>query len=126
MSPRPIQQPFPGAPELLSSIEVAPGVLWLRLPLPYSLNHVNIYVIEDHGGWTLIDTGLGDQATLALWEQILAGPLAGFRINRVIVTHCHPDHIGCAGWLCHRLGVELAMSFTEYLFAQHAVLHPDF
>ncbi len=121
-----IQTPLTHPPAPLSFMEVAPGVLWLRLPLPYSLDHVNIYLIEDHGGWTLVDTGLGDETTLDLWKRLLAGPLAEFRITRIIVTHCHPDHIGCAGWLCRRLCVRLATSFTEYLFAQHVALNPGF
>lgn len=126
MAAVPIHCPFPHAPSGLAKIEVAPGILWLRLPLPYSLNHVNVYLIEDKDGWALVDAGLGDEATLALWGELLEGPLAGMRINRLIVTHCHPDHIGAAGWLCRTLGLQLETSFTEYLFAQHVVNTPQF
>jgi glyoxylase-like metal-dependent hydrolase (beta-lactamase superfamily II) len=125
MASSPIACPFPEPPARLSPVVVAPGVLWLRLPLPYSLNHVNVYLVEDDGGWTLIDTGLGDSATLELWQDLLRGPLAGMRLNRVIVTHCHPDHVGASGFLCETLGLELSMSFSEFFTAQHVVLDPS-
>jgi glyoxylase-like metal-dependent hydrolase (beta-lactamase superfamily II) len=110
---------FPHAtpPEPGGLVEIAPGVLWLRLALPFALNHVNIYLIEDDGGWAVLDTGLGDDATRAAWEAALAGPLAGSRLTRLIVTHFHPDHVGLAGWMCDRYGLPLHMSQTEYLFS---------
>ncbi|HEV2675902.1 MAG TPA: MBL fold metallo-hydrolase [Aliidongia sp.] len=110
---------FPQAtpPEPGGLVEIAPGVLWLRLALPFALNHVNIYLIEDDGGWAVLDTGLGDDETRAAWEAVLAGPLAGSRLTRLIVTHFHPDHVGLAGWLCERHGLALHMSQTEYLFS---------
>lgn len=126
MSPLPIHCPFPDAPSGLAKTEVAPGILWLRLPLPYSLDHVNVYLIEDVGGWALVDCGLGDEATISLWSELLTGPLAGMRISRLIVTHCHPDHIGAAGWLCRGLDIQVETSFTEFLFAQHVVNNPRF
>ncbi len=96
---------------------IAPGVLWLRLPLPYRLDHVNIYLIEEDGGWAALDTGLGDERCRALWEAALAGPLAGGRLTRLIVTHFHPDHVGLAGWLAERFGLKLLMPRPEYLFS---------
>lgn len=96
---------------------VAPGVLWLRLPLPYRLNHVNLYLLEEPGGYAVIDTGIGDDATRALWENVLAGPLAGSRLTRLIATHFHPDHVGLAGWLCERFAMQMHMPRAEYLFA---------
>ena len=112
--------PHAAPPEPGSLVEIAPGVLWLRLALPFQLNHVNVYLIEDEGGWAVLDTGLGDDATRAAWQAVLAGPLAGSRLTRLIVTHFHPDHVGLAGWICERYGLPLHMSQTEYLFS-HAM-----
>ncbi len=78
--------------------EVAPGVLWMRLPLPMALDHVNVYALDDGDGWTMVDTGLDSRRRRAIWETLLAGPLPDKPVTRVIVTHHHPDHIGLAGW----------------------------
>lgn len=93
-------------------IQVAEGICWARLPLPFRLDHVNIYLIEDVGGWTVIDTGAFDPVCVGGWEALLGGPLAGHRIKRVVATHFHPDHIGLAGWLCERHGAVLATTDT--------------
>ncbi len=105
----------PPAPGTLT--EIASGVRWLRLPLPYRLDHVNIYLIEDEGGWAVLDTGLGTDACREGWETVLAGPLAGQRLTRMIVTHFHPDHVGLAGWLHQRFGLPLAMPRPEYIYS---------
>ena len=68
-------------------IEVHPGVLWARLPLPFRLDHINVYFIDDGDGWAVIDTGIGDEVTRAVWQRLLDGPLRGPRITRLIVTH---------------------------------------
>jgi len=109
--------PHPEPPGPGDFIQVAPGVLWFRLPLPYQLNHVNIYLIEDDGGWRVVDTGLGTAECRAAWEALLAGPLAGQRLTSMFVTHYHPDHVGLAGWLAERFGLKLTMPRPEYLFA---------
>lgn len=106
------QPPAPG-----QLIEVAPGVMWLRLPLPYRLDHVNIYLIQDGGGWATIDTGLGTDDCRAAWDVALTGPLAGQPLTRMIVTHFHPDHVGLAGWLAERFGLKLSMPRPEYLYS---------
>ena len=105
----------PPAPGALRAI--APGVQWFRLPLPYRLDHVNIYLIEDDGGWAVLDTGLGTEACRAAWEAILAGPLKGQRLTSIIVTHFHPDHVGLAGWLTSRFDLPLSMPRPEYLYS---------
>lgn len=94
---------------------VAPRVIWLRLPLPMVLNHVNVFAVEDGDGWAVIDTGLNLPDSHALWEQALVGPLAGRPVTRVICTHMHPDHIGLAGWLCERFDAPLVMTRLEYV-----------
>ena len=101
-----IHHPWDDAPPDGGAAEVAPGVLWLRLPLPLRLNHVNAYALRDAEGWTVIDTGFDGAATRAAWEALLAGPMAGSPVTRLIVTHHHPDHIGLAGWFVAR-GAEM-------------------
>ena len=116
--------PFAEAPAIGTVVEVAPGILWTRIPLPFRLNHVNIYLIEDGDGWAVLDTGIGDEPTREGWEALVAGPLAGRRLTRLIVTHFHPDHIGLAGWLCERFGLKLLTSETSYLGCINISLNP--
>ena len=110
--------PFAAPPAFGQCLTVAPGLLWLRLPLPFRLNHVNVYLLEDAEGWTVVDTGVDDAATRALWESLLRDVLGGKPVTRVIVTHFHPDHIGAAAFLCERTGATLVMGETEYLTAR--------
>ncbi len=116
--------PFEHPPLPGEVIEVAPGILWARIPLPYRLDHVNVYLLEDDGKWMLIDTGINTPEALGAWEGLLAGPLAGLPISRVVVTHHHPDHIGLAGWLCRRFGAELLTSQTAYMSSRVISLAP--
>lgn len=113
-----IVTPFPEPPAPGEIREVAPGVLWLRFALPFLLNHVNIYLIEDDGGWAAFDTGLGDDATRAAWDAIFAGPLHGQRLTRIICSHYHPDHVGLVGWLTKRFACPLWMPRTEILMVR--------
>jgi glyoxylase-like metal-dependent hydrolase (beta-lactamase superfamily II) len=99
--------PFQEPPAAASLIEVAPRVQWLRMPLPYALNHINLWVLDDGEGWTVVDTGLSTSETRALWTQVFAGPLKSKPLLRVICTHFHPDHMGLAGWLTENHGVPL-------------------
>ena len=110
--------PAPGVP-----VEIAPGLLWIRLALPFRLDHVNIYLIEDGAGFAVIDTGIDDATTRAAWDALLGGPLKARPLTRVLVTHYHPDHMGLAGWLCERFGLPLLMSQTEYLGS--LIIHLD-
>jgi glyoxylase-like metal-dependent hydrolase (beta-lactamase superfamily II) len=112
-----LEFPWAEPPEPGGLRAIAPGLLWLRLPLPYRLNHVNIYLIAEAGGMAVVDTGLGDATTRDLWRAVLEGPLAGQRITRVIATHFHPDHVGLAGWFCETFGIPLYMPRSEYLFS---------
>ena len=107
--------PFEQVPQPGTTLEVAPGVYWLRMPLPFALNHINLWLLRDERGWTMVDCGLSSQATRDLWEQIFAWALPQGPIRRLIVTHYHPDHFGLAGWLTQRFGIELWMSEGEYL-----------
>ena len=107
--------PHPSAPAPNSVVPIAPGIVWIRLALPFALDHVNVYLIEDGGGWALVDTGIRDDRTIAAWEELLDGELRDKPISRLIVTHFHSDHSGMAGWLCRRLRVPLYITHTEYL-----------
>jgi glyoxylase-like metal-dependent hydrolase (beta-lactamase superfamily II) len=117
-----IRHPFEAPPERGAAIEVAPGILWLRLPLPMALDHVNVYALDEGDGWTLIDTGFDTRTTRAIWAELIAGPLGGRPIRRVVVTHHHPDHIGLAGWFQAEHGAELWTTRTAWLFARMLVL----
>ena len=99
-------------------MEVAPGVHWLRMPLPMALDHINLWLIEDGPGWTLIDTGISSGLSKKMWSQVIEEHLGGRPINRIIVTHFHPDHVGMAGWLVAKTGAEFCMPRTEWLYAR--------
>jgi glyoxylase-like metal-dependent hydrolase (beta-lactamase superfamily II) len=111
----PLSYPFETPPQPDEVIEIRPGVLWVRLSLPFRLNHVNIYLLADGDGWTMIDTGIGNEATIEAWTKLFEGPLRSIRITRLIVTHAHPDHVGLAGWIVERFDCPLYMSQVEYL-----------
>ena len=106
-------------PAFGDAVEIRPGILWIRLPLPYRLNHVNIYVLDDGAGWTVIDTGIGTDQSIQAWRTLMAGVLTGRPVNRIICTHHHPDHVGMVGWLCRETGAELLMGEVEFLLAQY-------
>ncbi len=120
-APDQIRMPFPEAPTPGQALELAPGILWLRLPLPMALDHVNCYALDDGDGWTILDTGFDSRKTRALWEAMMAGPLQGRPIRRLVVTHHHPDHIGLAGWF-QSMGAELVTTRTAWLFARMLTL----
>ena len=116
-----LRYPFPDPPAEGQAVEIAQGVLWLRLPLPGALDHVNAYLLDDGQSWTLVDTGLSSKRTKAIWQAALAGPLRGKPVSRVIVTHHHPDHVGLAGWFQDQ-GAELLMTRTAWLYARMLTL----
>ncbi len=98
--------------------EVAPGVYWLRMPMPLALDHINLWLLEDGTGWTAVDCGLTTDATRQAWEYLFASGMKGRPIRRVICTHMHPDHLGLADWLCARWEAPLLMTQGEYLNAR--------
>ena len=115
-----ITHPFE-APEPGAAVELAPGVLWLRLPLPMALDHINVFALDEGDGWTVIDTGMNSAKTRAIWQAALEGPLAGRPVRRVVVTHHHPDHVGLAGWF-QAQGAELLTTRTAWLYARMLTL----
>ncbi len=117
----PMRFPFEHPPEEGCCTEIADGVLWIRLPLPMALDHVNVYALRDGGGWTLVDTGVLSRRGIGIWESLLRGPLEGKSVN-VIVTHHHPDHVGMAGWFQANRGSRLTATRTSWLYARMLTL----
>lgn len=117
-----LRYPWETPPAHDAAIEVSPGVLWLRLPLPMKLDHVNVYAFDEGESWTIIDTGFSSKKAKAIWTDLIAGPLGGKPVSRVVVTHHHPDHIGLAGWFQTVHGAELVTTRTAWLTARMLTL----
>jgi glyoxylase-like metal-dependent hydrolase (beta-lactamase superfamily II) len=117
-----IRHPFETPPPEGEAIEVAEGVFWLRLPLPMKLDHVNVYALADDDGWTIVDTGFYSRRSVKLWQKIMAGPLGGKPVARVVLTHHHPDHVGMAGWFKREHGAEIIATRTAWLMARMLTL----
>ncbi len=116
-------------PEPGHTMEVAPGVRWIRMSLPFALNHINLWLLRDEidgrPGWSVVDCCIARDESRAQWEQVFANELDGLPILRVIVTHMHPDHIGLADWLCQRWNVRLWISATDYHVARLGAMGPS-
>ncbi|MBY0430370.1 MAG: MBL fold metallo-hydrolase, partial [Rhodospirillales bacterium] len=97
-------------------------MLWLRMPLPFKLDHINLWLIAEEDGWAMVDTGYADDRTRALWERIFTGPMLNRKPTRLLVTHFHPDHLGLAGWLEQRFAITTAMSLGEWLYGRMLML----
>jgi glyoxylase-like metal-dependent hydrolase (beta-lactamase superfamily II) len=115
-----LSYPCSPVPALGTAREIVPGIVWLRMPLPFSLNHINLWALDDGEGWAVIDTGTQTPDVLAAWRALLApaGALAGRPVTRVIATHMHPDHMGMAGWLTRKFDIRLWMTRQEYLMCR--------
>lgn len=114
----PLDFPLGAPPDLGVLVPVAPPIWRVRLPLPFQLDHVNVWLIEGDRGWTIVDAGLGDAVTRGIWDTLFAGPLAGRTVEQVVVTHMHPDHAGLAGMLAERTGAPILMPLAEWQSAQ--------
>ncbi len=114
MSDRPaVFYPINALPGEAQWLTVAPGVRWLRMPLPFALNHINLWLLDDGDAVTIVDTGFGLPQVQAIWDKVLTA--LDRPISRIIVTHFHPDHLGLAEWLSRKTGAPISMTLGEYL-----------
>ncbi|MGB9990542.1 MBL fold metallo-hydrolase [Massilia sp. SM-13] len=114
-----LQYPFGDTvPASGERLDLLPGIFWLRMPLPFALDHINLWLLRDGNGWTVVDTGASTSDTQAAWEQVAATRLDGLPLRRVLATHCHPDHIGMADALCKRWDASFQITAGEYGFAR--------
>ncbi len=115
-----LDYPVAGLPATGQRLDVAPGVGWLRMPLPFALDHINLWLLDDGDAAVAVDSGYGVDATREAWSQVLAAD--GRPLSRVLVTHYHPDHLGLATWLAARDGAPIHMTQGEFL-GGHAIWH---
>ena len=129
-----LHYPWPDVPALGTWTTLRPGLHWVRMPLPFALDHINLWVLDDEidgrAGWTVIDTGISDEVTRAAWEQVFDAHFGGKPLLRVLCTHFHPDHFGLAYWMVaggdrKRWDARLWMSATEYAFGRFLSLGAD-
>lgn len=109
---------FDSRPDAGETMVVAEGIQWLRMPLPFALNHINLWLLRDGPGWAIVDTGVGTEETKQVWSTVFSDAMSGAPVTHVIATHMHPDHVGCAGWLVNQLGIDLWMSRDEYIMCR--------
>ena len=115
MSGEDLSYPFGTAPYPGTTREIASGILWLRMPLPLGLDHINLWLLREADGWTVVDTGMRSAEVERVWLDVIDRVLAAWPVKRVICTHLHPDHVGMAGWLVERFDCSLWMTRLEYL-----------
>src|ERR1700754_5320150 len=114
---------FPCAdyPAAGTATEVADGIFWISTPVPFvGLKQVNLWLVRDGDGWTMIDCGYGRPLVREHIEDVWANVLGGRPITRLIVTHFHPDHAGNSGWIAARWGLRPLMSQAEWMTANLA------
>ncbi len=116
-APTALAFPFPDIPAPGTVREVADGVFWLRMNLPFALDHINLWLLRDGDHWTAVDTGLSNDETRGNWDRVVGSEAIDRSLNRIIVTHYHPDHMGNAGWLTRRFDIPMWASESEYLSA---------
>ncbi len=114
-------------PNIGKAFEICNGIKWIRMDLPFALNHINLWLINDNiinskgksqKGWTIVDCGIFDDKTQSAWKNIFSNELEGLPVHRVLATHCHPDHIGLAEWLCKTWNVKFFMTAGEYSYGR--------
>jgi len=109
---------FDGVPDLGETKEVAPGIFWVRMPLPFALNHINLWLLKDGEGWTIVDTGYNSDEIKKTWLEIVANKMEGRPVKRLVVTHFHPDHFGLGGWFLDQFDIPLWIPTAEWMQAR--------
>jgi glyoxylase-like metal-dependent hydrolase (beta-lactamase superfamily II) len=116
-------------PDPGSARTVAPGVGWVRMGLPFALDHINLWLMQDswegRSGWTVVDTCVDQAQSRSQWTQLIETSMQGLPVLRVVATHMHPDHLGLAHWLEERFGAPLWISMSDFLMARLAVNQAD-
>ena len=117
---RTLEYPYDKRPADAEVVMIKPGVYWVRMAIPIpGLDYINLWLLEDGEGWTIVDSGLGIDAVQQSWESIFSRYLNGKPVTRLICTHFHPDHMGLAGWLCQRWDdIPLVTTFAEWSFGR--------
>lgn len=118
MTKKSLNYPFKQAPLPGELVEICKGLYWLRMKIPFQLDHINLWLVEGETSWAIVDTGTKSDETREAWETIFDRYLNGKPVDSVVVTHMHPDHVGMAGWLCERWQVDVTMTKTEWLYTQ--------
>jgi glyoxylase-like metal-dependent hydrolase (beta-lactamase superfamily II) len=113
-----IQYEFESRPDQGETMAITDGLVWLRMPLPFSLKHINLWLLRDKAGWVIVDTGVDTRTSRGVWQQTFAGAMRGDPASHVVATHLHPDHVGCAGWLVDHFDVDLWMTRDEYMLCR--------
>ncbi len=113
-----IEYEFAARPDDGKTQSIVEGIEWLRMPLPFSLNHINLWLLQDGDRWALVDSGVGTTETKDHWRAVFEGTMGGRPASHVIATHMHPDHVGCAGFLAHHFDVDLWMTRDEYMMCR--------
>lgn len=120
-TPRDITYPLDSAPDNGAWQAIDDDLIWLRMPLPITLEHINLWLVRDGDGWATVDTGMRTRETMATWAHVNDAVLDGQGLTRVMVTHMHPDHVGMAGWLCREFDIRLWMTRLEYFLCRMLV-----
>ena len=116
-----LSYPYPKNPKPGEVREIADGIFWLRMPLPFGLDHINLWALEEEESWSVVDTGTNTPEIRAIWDSFWKNRGKGKPVRRVVVTHLHPDHVGLAGWMCRKWDADLWMSRTDYLMCRTLV-----
>jgi glyoxylase-like metal-dependent hydrolase (beta-lactamase superfamily II) len=121
-----IKFPFADYPAPGTAAQVADGIFWISTPVPFvSLKQINLWLLRDGPGWTMIDCGYGKPDVREQIEQVWSKVLEGRPITRLIITHFHPDHAGNSAYICRRWGLRPRMSQAEWLTAHLAHVEQD-
>jgi glyoxylase-like metal-dependent hydrolase (beta-lactamase superfamily II) len=113
-----VRYEFDDRPHEGDTMPVTDAIVWLRMPLPFSLAHINLWLLRDHAGWVIVDTGVDTKKSRGIWQDTFTKAMRGDPVNHVIATHLHPDHVGCAGWLVDLFDVDLWMTRDEYMLCR--------